>query len=84
MIEEDNGCESYRVDNVATNNKVKEVFVNNTRVDDEHGETPPTLDLETWALADVRPKRWKVVARKRRSKPMQTTLRWKWQRAARE
>ena len=37
MIEEDNGCEAYRVDDVAANDKVKEVFVNNTtRVDDDH------------------------------------------------
>ena len=83
MIEEDNGCESYRVDNVATNNKVKEVFVNNIRVDD-YGETSSTLDLETWALADVRPKRWNVAARKRRSKLIRTTLRWKWLRVARQ
>ena len=37
MIEEDNGCEAYRVGDVAANDKVKEVFVNNTtRVDDDH------------------------------------------------
>ena len=49
MIEEDNRCESYRVDDVAVYNKVKEVFVNNTtRADDDHGETSSTLDLETW------------------------------------
>ena len=85
MIEEDNGCEAYRVDDVAANDKVKEVFVNNTtRVDDDHGETSSTLDPETWALADVRPKRRKVAARKRRSKPIRTTLRWKWLRVARQ
>ena len=45
MIKEDNGCEAYRVDDVATNDKLKEVFVNNTtRVDDDHGETSSTLD----------------------------------------
>ena len=50
MIEEDNGCKAYKVDDVAANDKVKEVFVNDTkRVDDDHGET--------WALTDVRPKR---------------------------
>ena len=48
------------------------------RVDDDHGETSSTLDPETWALPYVRPKRWKVAARKRRSKPTRTTLRWKW------
>ena len=82
MIEEDNVCEAY-VDNAAVNDKVKEVFVNNTtRVDDDHGETSSTLDPETWALADVRPKRRKVAARKRRSKPIRTTLRRKWIRVA--
>ena len=51
MIEEGNMCDSYRVDDVAANDKVKEVFVNNTtRVDDDHGETSSILDLETWAL----------------------------------
>ena len=66
MIEEDNRCEAYRVDDITTNNKVKEVFVNNTtRVDDDHGETSSTLDPETWTLTNVRPKRWKVVARRR-------------------
>ena len=79
MIEKDNRCEDYRVDDIATNNKVKEVFVNNTRVDDDHGETSSTLDPETWALPYVRPKRWKVAARKRRSKPI-----WKWLRVARQ
>ena len=83
MIEEDNRCESYRVDDVAVYNKVKEVVVNNTtRADDDHGETSSTLDLETWALADVRPKRQKVAARKRRSKPIRTTLRRTWIRVA--
>ena len=85
MIKEDNGCEAYRFGDVAMNEKVKEVFVNNTtRVDDDHGETSSTLDPETWALADVRPKRWKVAARKRRSKPIRTTLRWKWLKVARQ
>ena len=84
MIEEDNGCEAYRVDDIATNDKVKEVFVNNTRVDDDHGETSSTLDPNTWALADVRPKRRKVAARKRRSKLIRTTLRRKWLRVARQ
>ena len=45
MVEKDNGCEPYRVDDVARNNKLKEVFVNNTtRVDNDHGETSSTLD----------------------------------------
>ena len=80
MIEEDNGHEAYTVDDVAANDKVKEVFVNNTtRVDDDHGETSSTLDPETWALADVRPKRRKVAAGKERLKPMRiTTLRRRW------
>ena len=70
MIEEDNVCEAY-VDNAAVNDKVKEVFVNNTtRVDDDHGDTSSTLDSQTWALANVRPKRRNVVARKRRLKPI--------------
>ena len=30
MTEEDNECEAYWVDDVAANDKVKEVFVNNT------------------------------------------------------
>ena len=48
MIEEDNGCEAYTVDEVIVNDKVKEVFVNNTtRADNNHGETSSTLDLET-------------------------------------
>ena len=84
MIEEDNGCEAYRVDDIATNDKVKEVFVNNTRVDDDHGETSSTLDPKTWALVDVRPNRQKVAARKRRKIPIRTTLRWKWLRVARQ
>ena len=85
MIEEGNMCDSYRVDDVAANDKVKEMFVNNTtRVDDDHGETSSILDLETWALIDVRTKRRKVVARKRRLKPIRTTLRWKWLRVARQ
>ena len=85
MIEEDNGCKAYKVDDVAANDKVKEVFVNDTkRVDDDHGETSSTLDPETWALKCVRPKRRKVAARKRRSKPIRTTLRWKWLRVARQ
>ena len=66
MIEEDTKCEAYRVDD-----KVKEVFVNNTtRADNDHGETSSTLHPETWALGDVRPKIGKVAARKRRSKPI--------------
>ena len=74
--------ESCLID-VAMNDKVKEVFVNNTaRVDDEHGETSSTLEQETWALVDVRPKRRKVAERKGRSKPIRTTLRWKWLRVA--
>ena len=37
MIEESNRCEAYRIDDVAANDKVNEVFVNNrTRVDDNH------------------------------------------------
>ena len=65
MIKEDNGCEAYRVDDVATNDKLKEVFVNNTtRVNHDHCETFSTLDPHTWALTDVRSKRWKVAARK--------------------
>ena len=49
MIKDDNGCEAYRVDNVAANYKVKDsIFVNNTTsVDDDHGETSSTVDLET-------------------------------------
>ena len=48
MIEEDNGCEAFRVGDIAANNKVKEEFVKNTtRVDDDHGETSSTLDIET-------------------------------------
>ena len=44
LIEEDNGCEDYRVSDVAANDQVKEVYVNNTRrVDDDHGETFFTL-----------------------------------------
>ena len=57
---------------------------NTTRVDDDHGETSSTLDPKIWALADVRPKGRKVAARKRRSKPIRTTLRWKWLRVARQ
>ena len=85
MIEEDKWCEAYRVDDIAVNGKVKEMFVNNTtRVDDDHGDTSSTLDSQTWALANVRPKRWKVAAKKRRSKPIQTTLRWKWLRVSQQ
>ena len=58
MIEEDNGYETYRVDDVAANYKVKDEFVKNTtRVYDDHGETSSNLDPEKWALTDVRPKR---------------------------
>ena len=52
MIEEDNVCNAYRVDDGATNDKVKEVSVNNaTRVDENHDETSSTLDPETWAFS---------------------------------
>ena len=54
------------------------------RVDDDHEETFPTKVLETWALTDVRPKRRKVAVRKQRSTPTRTTIRWKWQRVARQ
>ena len=65
MIEEDKWCEAYRVDDIAVNGKVKEMFVNNTtRAGNDHRETSSILDPETWALANVRPKRWKVTARK--------------------
>ena len=85
MIEEDNRCEAYRVDDVAANKKMKEMFVyNTTRVEDDHGKPSSTLNSETWALANVRPKRWKVAAKKRRSKPIQTTLRWKWLRVSQQ
>ena len=48
MIKEDNGCEAYRVDDVAANDKVKKVFVNNTTsTNDDHGETFSILDPET-------------------------------------
>ena len=54
---------AYRVDDVPANDKVTEVFVNNTKkVDDDHGETSSTLDPETWALIDVRHKIRKVMA----------------------
>ena len=39
MIEEDNECETNRVDEVAVNNT--------TRADDDHGQTSSTLDPET-------------------------------------
>ena len=85
MIEEENRCEAYRVGDIAANDKVKEVFVNNTiRADNEHEETSSTLNPETWALVDVRPKRRNVGARNQRSKPIRTTLRWKWLRVARQ
>ena len=65
MIKEDNERNAYRVDNVATNDKVKEVFVNNTtREDIDHGETSSTQDPKTWVLTNVRPKREKVAVRK--------------------
>ena len=54
------------------------------RVDNDHEETFPTKVLETWALTNVRPKRQKVVVKKQRSKPMRTTIRWKWLRVARQ
>ena len=55
----------FRVDDVTTNDKVKEVFVNNTtRADDNHGETSSTVDQETWALSNVRPKGRNVAVRK--------------------
>ena len=77
------GVSPISIDVVATNNKVKELFVNNTtKEDDDHGETSSKLDPDTWPLADVRPKRWKVAARKQRSKPIRTTFRWKWLRVA--
>ena len=73
MIEEHNGCKAYRFGDVAANDKVKKVFVNNTtRVDDDHGKTSSTLDPKTWALTYVKPKRRKVAARKRRSKPIRS------------
>ena len=50
------------------------------RVDDDHEETFPTKVLEIWALTDVSPKRRKLAMRKQRSKPMRTTIRWKWLR----
>ena len=49
-----------------------------------HEETFPTLVLETWALTDVRTKRWKVTARKQREKLMPTTLKWKCLRLAQQ
>ena len=67
MIEEDNMCEAYRVDDVAANKKMKEMFVyNTTRVEDDHGKPSSTLNSKTWALADVRPKTRKVAAEKQR------------------
>ena len=81
-IEEDNGCKACRDDDVGANDKVKEVLVSNTRADEDHGEIFSTLDLEIWVLANVRSKRWKVAARKRRSKPIRTTLRRRWLRVA--
>ena len=69
---------------VIAKDNVKEMFVNNitSLVDDGHGEISSTLDLETMALAYVRPKRQKVTERKRRSKPIRTTLRRRWLRVA--
>mgnify|MGYP006889260291 CR=1 FL=1 len=73
MIEENVGCKAYTVDEVAANDKIKEVGVNNTtRADNDHGENFSTLVPKIWQLrpkANVsRPNRGKVAARKRRSK----------------
>ena len=48
---EENGCEAYTIEEVVVNDKVKEVGVNNTRVDKNHGETFSTFVPETWVVA---------------------------------
>ena len=52
MIEEDNECEAYTVEEITTKNDVKEeVAMDNTaKVDDEHAWTSSILVLGTWEL----------------------------------
>ena len=79
-------CSIKRINEYKAHESKKIVMKNDIkpkRVDDDE-ETFPTKVLETWALTDVRPKRQKVAAKKQRLKLIRTTIRWKWQRVARQ
>ena len=63
-----NGYEAHDSKEIAMKNDIKP-----KRVDNDHEETFPTKVLETWALTDVRPKRWTMATRKQGLKPMCAT-----------
>ena len=69
-------CSIKRINEYKAHESKKIVMKNDIkpkRVNDDDEETFPTKVLETWALTDVRPKRWTMATRKQGLKPMCAT-----------